>query len=90
MGEDHAYKYVKTCEICGKQFGAWNKRQKFCSDECRDKHKMQQSAMFREIYKEQKQQRKAEKKKKPSLADIAVAARQAGMTYGQYVAKMGI
>lgn len=90
MEDYHKIKYAKKCEICGKLFDAWNNRQKFCSDDCRYKHKLQQGAVFREVYKSQEQKQKSRKKKKPTLTEISAAARQAGMTYGQYVAKMGL
>lgn len=90
MGHHHKNQYVKKCEICGKLFDAWNKAQKFCSDECRYKNKLQQGAVFREVYKAQEKKQKTRKKQKMTLAQVAVAATQAGMTYGEYVAKMGL
>lgn len=44
---------------------------------------------YREKAQKERKARKAAKRK-AELVDIAVAARQAGMTYGQYVAKMGL
>lgn len=65
-----------TCDWCGKEFLS-DRRKKYCSKECR----------FRA------NGRGPKKKKVPpkmSLEEIARASREAGLTYGQYVAKMGL
>lgn len=65
-----------TCEICGKQFSA-KKKGKYCP-ECSHERALERGRVWR---------------KKPtgtdalsSIAEIALAARSAGMTYGQFVA----
>lgn len=67
---------TKECVVCGKSFMPTNSRQIYCSKECKT-----------EDYKAYGPPAK-KKKKKPNndLVDVAVKARKAGMTYGQYVA----
>lgn len=71
----------KKCKYCGKEFNSTKNDRRYCSDECRKKSQLEMS----------KKRRKGAHIKKPNAAvvDIAVKARAAGMTYGQYVAKMG-
>lgn len=71
----------KKCKYCGKEFNSTKNDRRYCSDECRKKSQLEMS----------KKRRKGAHIKKPNAAvvDIAVKAREAGMTYGQYVAKMG-
>ncbi len=97
---------VKTCVVCGKQFDSFVNNQKTCSAECRkinedrvwheryERLKME-GATERIKAKEEKNNfpiphKKREKKKKLTIDDIAVLARQEHLTYGQYVAKYGI
>lgn len=97
---------VKTCVVCGKQFDSFVNNQKTCSAECRKinedriwheryERKKMQSAAERVEAKEERNNypiphKKREKKKKLTIEDVAVLARQEHMTYGQYVAKYGI
>ena len=58
-----------------------------CSLECRRERTL---TVAREHDKRKREERKQKNKKKtmlPPLVDVAVKAREAGMTYGQYVAK---
>ena len=76
-----------NCAICGKLFVAKNGNAKYCSKKCSDAGAMEN------YYKKKASKEQAAKKqrKKPlSITEIAVAARKAGMSYGQYVAKMGL
>ena len=73
----------RRCLMCNKLYIATRSNAKYCSAACR-----------REVDYASKRAYRAEdtkpREKKQSITDIAVAARQAGMTYGQYVAKMGL
>lgn len=55
--------------------------------DCRRTNRLQ---VQREYRLKMKEESKTKKRSKKSITDIAVEARKAGMTYGQYVAKMGI
>lgn len=77
-----------NCAICGKLFVSKNGNAKYCSSKCRE-------VGAKIIYQQknhslQEQEAKKQRKKSLSITEIAVAARKAGMTYGQYVAKMGL
>jgi predicted nucleic acid-binding Zn ribbon protein len=86
----HPRKYKKKCGVCGKDFDGWNKNQKYCSEECKHVSHLQRGEMYRENARLKAEQKKEEAKKKKALEEIAMAARNAGMTYGQYVARMGL
>ena len=83
-------KEVRKCEICGKPFVANNVIVVCCSDECRRKRRNILDAEYRKKYKSVGIEKKKKKKPTKSIAEIAVEARKAGMTYGQYVAQMGL
>lgn len=69
-----------TCAYCGKQFTSSIKK-KYCSVDCRER-------LYRQ---ERKKARKKPKSKNfKSLVEVAIASREAGLSYGQYVAKMGL
>lgn len=85
---------IRICAVCNKPFEARRENEVCCSAECKQARRRQQC---RQYDKEDAQKRKleAEKRKKlssgeNSLTEIAIEARKAGMTYGQYVAKMGL
>lgn len=67
-----------VCSWCGTTFEAEQKR-KYCTADCR----LKANARKRRVPK---------KKPKPTytLSKVALLAREAGMTYGEYVAKMGL
>ena len=74
---------VVKCPICGKEFKQIRGNQIVCSSECRKKR-------TRQLAKENK---KTEKKKRTktvrkSLIEIEKEAKEAGMSYGKYVALM--
>ena len=78
---------IKVCDRCGKEFEANESRiyQKYCSIECREKARIQKR---RETYERKKEEKK--KKVVDKLQQDAAGAREAGMTYGQYMAKKGM
>ncbi len=71
--------YDKICGKCGKPFTALAPNRKYCSTECSRKANADCRRVRLGITK---------KKKVSSLRQVAVEARKAGMTYGQYVAQM--
>lgn len=86
--------YRKVCEVCGKEYICKNPRQKYCSDECAKaalhKQVVFRSARSREMERERKRMGKRAKRVQTSheaLADAAVEARAAGMSYGQWQAR---
>ena len=73
-----AFKKVLTCSWCGVSFEADRKR-KYCSDKCR--------AI---VNNRTKPKIIPKTTPKLSLEQIAKASREAGLSYGQYVMKMGL
>ena len=71
----------KKCKYCGKEFDATKSKRLYCSDKCK-------KSRWREKDKKRKYGVHMENPN-AAVVDIAVKARKAGMTYGQYVAKMG-
>jgi len=80
-------KVIKQCTICGASFETTNIHAKYCSDPCRKKASRKS---YRQAKAKEKEELERKKNMQQSIIDIAVLARQAGMTYGQYVAKMGL
>lgn len=70
----------KKCKYCGKEFDATKSKRLYCSDKCK-------KSRWREKDKKRKYGVHMENPN-AAVVDIAVKAREAGMTYGQYVAKM--
>ncbi|MCI5874476.1 MAG: hypothetical protein PUJ55_10890 [Clostridiales bacterium] len=87
----------RKCLICGKSLDGTNRR-KYCSDKCSDKASKQNEKSWKKREREaertekkaQEQRRRVKPEKKNSIVDVAIAARKAGMSYGQYVGKMGL
>ena len=81
----------RKCGICGKTFIASKANIKYCCDKCRYEAI---SIKNIEIRKSKSENKKASRKKKKdnqqAIIDIAVEAKKAGMSYGQYVARMGL
>lgn len=78
--------YVKTCAACPATFVAYHPNARYCP-ECRTVNKKHLSPASAEKVKVPP--KRTEAKKKPlSLNEAAALARKAGMTYGQYIAKM--
>lgn len=80
--------YIKECRICGKQIVTEHKRKCLCSEECRLENNKQLARKHNERRRQIERTVKPTAKKKPSVVDIAVKAREAGMTYGQYTAML--
>ena len=62
--------------MCGKKFPAY-KQQKYCTEKCRLEN-------YKSVYTKNGKM----KRESASLIEVARKAREAGMKYGQYVAKM--
>ena len=69
----------RLCKWCGKYYIPEVNGQLYCKPECREKS-----------YGQRHQGKKKKKSNMDEIAEIDAAARRAGMTYGQYVAKMGL
>lgn len=71
------------CECCGAAFTTTSPRKKYCGDRCRTR----MSEQFKRE-RPRKPRPKAEKKKEPhaEMIEIDRRAKEAGMTYGKYVA----
>ena len=77
----------RTCSICGKVFTACSTRHKYCGDDCR---KVATKTWERERCRREKEARERKKKNARTIGEISAAAKKAGMTYGEYVAKFGV
>lgn len=75
----------KICIVCGKEFEPRVNNQKCCSPECSDVQKVKRAKASYEKHKHQA--KKKEKPKKEDLAKVNEAARNSGMSYGQYMAE---
>jgi len=76
----------RNCKICGREFIATHNRTLCCGEECSRINKVT-------IERLKKQKRMAVRnvtKKRQEIADINARAKEAGMSYGQYVAMMEI
>ncbi len=82
------YAAVKICERCGKTFTPRGTVDKYCSDDCRYAVQKERSRTYNRNYKAKKKAPKPEQKR--SIGEIALAAKKAGMSYGEYVAKFGV
>ena len=104
--EDCPDAYKKKCAICGAEFlvlDTLHARTKYCSDECRTEASRithRENRRLRKIeagepIRPQGRPRKEvtayhQIRPRRTLVEVAVAARKAGMTYGQYVARNGL
>ena len=82
---------VKHCVVCGKELPL--KKRTYCSNACALTMKLKrQMDNNKDQYKKPKAEEKPKvaKKKKLSLVEVAKLAKEAGLTYGQYVAKHGL
>ena len=73
---------IKQCECCGEKFPASRRSVKYCSDTCR---KRQAAERNKSSYND-RQEKKSEKKP-DRIVEINRLAREAGLSYGQYVAR---
>lgn len=69
-------KYKIKCAVCGKEFISSGTGRKYCSDECKKEARRQRDKARYE---------KNNPNRNRSLVEMAVEAREHGMTYGQYV-----
>lgn len=70
---------MSECIWCGKKFPKVRQTKLYCSEECRKKY---WDELRRSAYKKKHRNTANE-----DLVEVAAEARDAGMTYGQYVAK---
>lgn len=82
------------CEMCGCEFMAKHGNRRNC-DKCKSEKTKKYKSEYRQKWKSvgKETRKKPEKKtEKPvfSITEIAKRASAAGMTYGQYVAEMGL
>lgn len=86
-------KEAAKCIVCGNEFKKLRKDHVCCSKKCSQK-KYKESTKIRVAEWREKQKAKKKEPKPVSLhkarADIAIAARAEGLSYGQYVAKYGL
>lgn len=88
---------IKKCEVCGAEYLSSYAQSKYCAD-CRIEVKREQDRQHEQrrvrdwqnsgCHKGVKQTVKSVKKAGCTVEDIVRRATAAGMTYGQYVAKM--
>ena len=74
-----------TCKICGKVFASKIGNKKCCSDECAKENARRNAKLCDERKKLQ-----PKKEKKLTVTQIAVMAKEAGMSYGQYSAMLSL
>lgn len=79
---------IKVCPVCGKEFT--ERTRKYCSPKCsKEGYRRRQLKYSIDRYHEEKENRQKAAgriKKVSPLEEAARKAREAGMTYGQYVA----
>lgn len=86
-GQEEYMETAKICPVCGKEFT--EKNRKYCSHECSNEgYRRRQAKCSKERYHAEKERLKeaGKVKKESPLQEMARKAREAGMTYGQYVA----
>lgn len=74
---------IKNCKYCGNRFSTHRSNAKYCCERCRYEAKKK---MDRESYKSPHIQEQP-KNKNANLIEINRRAREAGMSYGKYVAQ---
>lgn len=80
---------IKVCKWCKKKFSTTKLNQDYCGKECAHNGKLKYQREYEAKKKAAKgKTNKKPKKKSDGITDIAVAARAAGMTYGEYVARV--
>ncbi|MCI9249737.1 MAG: hypothetical protein HFG99_11475 [Dorea sp.] len=79
---------IRTCPICGREFVTGRRR--YCSESCSREARIEyQKKANREMSRKPRPVSavpRGKPKRESSLQEIARKAREAGMTYGQYVA----
>lgn len=81
-----------VCPICRKSFTATSNNSKFCSPACKAENRRLYAREWERQHRPNKKYkpRKATKRPAYSIQEIGHAARAAGMSYGDYVAKVGL
>lgn len=80
---------IKRCKWCKKKFSTMKLNQEYCGKECAHNGKLKYQREYEAKKKASKEKvPKKTKRKSNDVTDIAVAARAAGMTYGEYVARV--
>lgn len=86
--------FERKCIVCGNTFMTARNNHLLCSDECRiESNRAHNRAYWREHQEQERQEKqqryKTKEKIKPlSFSEIIKAAKQSGMSYGQYVIEM--
>ena len=82
---------INTCQCCNREFEAKYKNKRYCP-ECDLALEKKRRREYAEQWRTGKRAEKRAEKAKPelSITEIAKRASAAGMTYGQYVAEMGL
>lgn len=80
-------KSVCKCVVCGTEFVRKNQRHIYCNMTCK---KQVERSMRKKYVKPNEENKTKKHTANNELVNIAIAARKAGMTYGQYVQKMGL
>lgn len=81
---------LRQCVVCGRDYEPWNPNQKCCGDEnC--KRELTRWAYKRKIQAQKETYHRERREKtalprKNTLNEDAMAAKEAGMTYGEYMA----
>lgn len=81
---------IIKCVICGRLFTTSHSRQRTCSEECKKELHRRNVESYQQKQLEESKARVTSYESQQELIDIAVLAKQAGMSYGQYVAKYGL
>lgn len=86
--------YERVCPLCNTKFQTEYYAGLYCSDECKitadNESRKKARERSRKRYYEKKREEELRKQKAKSITEIAIAAREAGMTYGKYVSEMGL
>ena len=72
----------KICERCGKVFYSYSSRAKYCSLQCARQ-------TYNDSMKKPKSEKRRRTKKSLTIQEIVRRAEEVGMSYGEYVAKVG-
>jgi len=73
----------KVCEKCGKVFYSYSSRAKYCSIQCARQ-------VYNDSMKKPKEETKRRRTKKSlTIEEVVRRADEVGMSYGEYVAKVG-
>lgn len=78
---------IFNCKICGKEFITDSNIRKCCSEECKKINAKINGKIWADKQKTM-QPKPKKKEKKDTVTDIAVKARELGMSYGQYTAML--